>query len=229
MPPSPARVSGPVLSVVASALLVLAGALGTPTALAATPASAPAPTAAAASSGEHQARELFQRAEKSFNLGRFDEALIDYQAAYQAKELPAFLFNIAQCYRNLHDYERARFFYRRYLALDPRSSNRRLVEDLIAEMTRAIDKGEGGPALAPAQTTTGGATATANLAPAPTPSTPVLLAQDGATVPATAHPTYKRWWFWTGVGALVTGAVVAGILVSRPGTQQGSLGTINAR
>ena len=32
---------------------------------------------------------------------------------------PAFLFNIAQCYRNMQSYERARFFFRRYLALDP--------------------------------------------------------------------------------------------------------------
>src|SRR4029077_13425175 len=105
--------------------------------------------------------ELFQRAEKSFNLGRFSEALADYQSAYEAQPLPPFLFNIAQCYRNMQNYERARFFYRRYLALDPHTANRRLVEDLIAEMTRALDKGGDGAAVAP---TTAAAT-TVNLAP----------------------------------------------------------------
>src|SRR4029077_11428061 len=86
--------------------------------------------------------ELFQRAEKSFNLGRFSEALADYQSAYEAQPLPEFLFNIAQCYRNMQSYERARFFFRRYLALDPHTPNRRLVEDLIAEMTRELDKAD---------------------------------------------------------------------------------------
>src|SRR5262245_44893353 len=103
-----------------------------------------------AAKGEKEARSLFQRAEMSFNLGKFPEALADYQAAYEAKPLPGFLFNIAQCYRNMGNPERARFFYRRYLALDPRSSNRRLVEDLIEEMTRLMDK----QAAAPAQTAT---------------------------------------------------------------------------
>ena len=98
--------------------------------------------AAAPSAAEKHARELFQRAEMSFNLGKFSDALADYQAAYQAKPLPAFLFNIAQCYRNMQDYERARFFYRRYLALDPRTANRRLVEDLIGEMSKLVEKAD---------------------------------------------------------------------------------------
>src|SRR5215468_6203160 len=80
-----------------------------------------APAARAAGNSEKEARALFQRAEKSFNLGKFPEALADYQAAYEAKPLSGFLFNIAQCYRNMGNPERARFFYRRFLALDPRT------------------------------------------------------------------------------------------------------------
>src|SRR6267154_2713843 len=82
---------------------------------------------------EKQARSLYERAEKSFDLGRFAEALADYQSAYEAKPLPGFLFNIAQCYRNVGNFERARFFFRRYLALDPHAPNHRRVEELIAE------------------------------------------------------------------------------------------------
>ena len=88
---------------------------------------------------EKDARRLFQRAELSFNVGKFAEALTDYQAAYQAKPLPGFLFNIAQCYRNLGDQERARFFFRRYLALDPHAPNKRRVEELIDEMTKQLE------------------------------------------------------------------------------------------
>src|SRR5579872_4509216 len=97
----------------------------------------PAGTAATDES-EAQAREHFRAAEIDFNLGKFTEALASYQAAYQAKPLPAFMFNIAQCYRNMGKYERARFFYRRYLTLEPKSPNRRVVTDLIAEVTRLM-------------------------------------------------------------------------------------------
>src|SRR5262245_7066322 len=84
------------------------------------------------------APRLFHKAELSFNVGKFAEALTDYQAAYEAKPLNGFLFNIAQCYRNLGDYERARFFFRRYLSLEPRAPNRRRVEALIDEMSKKL-------------------------------------------------------------------------------------------
>jgi tetratricopeptide (TPR) repeat protein len=79
------------------------------------------------------ARAHFKRAEAAFNLGKFEDALAAYQAAYETKPLPGFLFNIAQCHRNLGNHERALFFYRRYLALDPQSPNRAVVEELIDE------------------------------------------------------------------------------------------------
>src|SRR3954469_10759713 len=120
-------------------ILVLANVLAN-LALSPVPKVSAAPRTVAAANPDKEARALFQRAEMSFNLGKFPEALNDYQAAYQAKPLSGFLFNIAQCYRNMGNYERARFFYRRYLALEPHTSNRRLVDDLIAEMTRLMEK-----------------------------------------------------------------------------------------
>ena len=38
-----------------------------------------------------------------------------------------------------------------------------------------------------------------------------------ATQPTEATPLYKRWWLWTGVGAVVAGAVVTSILVTTQG------------
>src|SRR5438270_3474135 len=160
---------------------------------------------AGGSSDERQARELFQNAEKSFNLGRFPEALADYQAAYEAKPLPAFLFNIAQCYRNMQSYERARFFFRRYLALDPRTTNRRLVEDLIAEMTRELDKSEKSEKTEQAEKSDDLLPAPVALmapvpvaAPPPSPplpapvSAPALALTREAPQPAESRPVYKR-------------------------------------
>ena len=84
----------------------------------------PPERAGAASDNARPGRARFEMAETKFNLGRFEEAAVDYQAAYEAEPLPAFLFNIGQCYRNLGNYERAQFYFRRYVQLDPRSPNR---------------------------------------------------------------------------------------------------------
>ncbi|HXU83741.1 MAG TPA: hypothetical protein VN914_20245, partial [Polyangia bacterium] len=88
---------------------------------------------------EKAARAHFDKAEKAFNLGHFEAALTSYQAAYEALPLPAFLFNIAQCHRNLRNREQAVFFYQRYLSLAPDAPNRPVVEELIAEQKRQLE------------------------------------------------------------------------------------------
>ncbi len=219
---------------VAIAALVCAGALPS-RALAEAP---------AATVDAKEARRLFQKAELSFNLGKFEDALADYQSAYQAKPLTGFLFNIAQCYRNLGNWERARFFYRRYLTLEPRSPNRHRVEDLVAEMSDRLDKqqatlplGTAGTSAAPTEPAVvaePALTPPSAIAPAlPQPSVAPVASSTLVASPAAAPertPVYKRWWFWTGVGAAVAGGVVTAIVLSRPTTQTpGSLDPIDAR
>jgi hypothetical protein len=200
-------------------------------------------TASAAPAADKEARALFQQAEMNFNLGKFSEALGNYQAAYQAKPLPGFLFNIAQCYRNMGNPERARFFYRRYLALEPRTPNRRLVEDLITEMTRLLER-QGEPPAAVAGAQPAGAVAASpavsapasgaevpatqpvTLAAAPPPVDPAPSSPQLVSVPApepARRPIYKRWWFWTGIGAVVAGGVVAAVMLTRSSDPQGTL------
>ena len=69
--------------------------------------------------GARPGQALFERAQASFSQGRFDEARADYQAAYDLEPLPAFLFNIAQCYRNMGDYERAQLYFHSYTVREP--------------------------------------------------------------------------------------------------------------
>jgi tetratricopeptide (TPR) repeat protein len=189
------------------------------------------PVATAAAGGpERPGRARFEMAETKFNLGRFEEAAVDYQAAYEAEPLPAFLFNIGQCYRNVGDHERAQFYFRRYVELDPRSPNRPDAERLIAEMERlaAGQRSTAVPALAPAGLTglppsragTGGAD---EHAPAFAPA--IARGHDAA---ATPRPLYRRPWFWVG-GAVVVAAVIAGAVIITRDDHQPSLQPIDTR
>jgi tetratricopeptide (TPR) repeat protein len=87
-----------------------------------------------------RARKHFRRGENLFALGRFAEALDAYEAAFEAKPLPDFLFNVAQCHRNLGNYDEAIFSYRKYLKLAPDAHNRDAVEDLLEELEQTRDE-----------------------------------------------------------------------------------------
>src|SRR5687767_5177019 len=88
---------------------------------------------------EAQVRQIYGAAQKAYDLGRFEEALKGFSDAYALKDLPGFLFNIAQCHRNLGNYERAKFFYHRYLDLSPkRPKNAAQVEGLLAKVEEKL-------------------------------------------------------------------------------------------
>jgi tetratricopeptide (TPR) repeat protein len=211
-----------------------------------------APARAEDHAADREARAQFQRAESSFNLGKFEEALAAYEAAYKAKPLSGFLFNIAQCQRNLGHHERALFFYRRYLALEPESPNRALVEGLIGEEEKKMAATEPPSPTAPAADPAVTPPAPPAAAPSPTPaapaavsppppdlnapapsatSSPMMIADAPRMTPVeTSPPIYRRWWFWTAVGAVVAGAVITTVAVSSgssavkvPGSQLGTL------
>jgi len=168
------------------------------------------------------ARAHFQRAEKAFNLGKFDEALKGYEDAYEAKPLPGLLFNIAQCHRNLANPERAIFFYQRYLALEPTTPNRAMVEQLIAEEQKRLDE------RAPATVTPTPPTPLPTPTPPPEPPPTVLQAPPPAPAES-APPLYKRWWVWA-AGAAVVGGVTAALLIQRQGPMpRGGLGPLDYR
>jgi tetratricopeptide (TPR) repeat protein len=85
------------------------------------------------SENESQARRKIADAQKEYDLGEFGRALELYSEAYRLDPIPAFLFNIGQCHRQLGHWERAVFFYRRYLGLSPHASNTAQVEKLIGD------------------------------------------------------------------------------------------------
>jgi tetratricopeptide (TPR) repeat protein len=186
---------------------------------AATVAAAPKRPAPSYDPGQEKvARAHFDRAEKAFNLRKFDEALGAYQAAYEALPLPAFLFNIAQCHRNLRNREQAVFFYERYLSLAPDAPNRQVVEDLIAEQKHQIE----------AQPVEAGERPV-DLQARPEPSMTAVAHVGEPAPPRRDHWKTTRWWLAGGLAAgLVAGVAIFALRPTAP-LPTGSLATFDAR
>lgn len=191
---------------------------------------APAPSATE-NPRERTARAHFTKAERAFTLGKFNAALTSYQLAYEAMPLPAFLFNIAQCHRNLRNHEQAVFFYERYLSLDENAPNRHAVLVLIADEKTKMP-------VKPPEATAAPAIATADEEAAVEKAVdlgarpPAAERTDLATTVVTLQPQKPsaRWWIWGAVGAAVIGGVAAVYLVTRGGANPRSqLAPIDAR
>ena len=77
---------------------------------------------------QDEARELYKKAMTHYELGAFDDAIVEFKRAYELTSAPGLLFNIAQVYRMKKDAEQAVYFYRTYLRLMPDAPNRADVE-----------------------------------------------------------------------------------------------------
>jgi tetratricopeptide (TPR) repeat protein len=86
------------------------------------------------------AKQHFEAGTKAYDLGHYDEAVKEYEAAYRAKDDPALLFNIGQAYRGLGDAQAAIRAFRSYLRRLPDAPNRAEVESRIAELQMVADE-----------------------------------------------------------------------------------------
>jgi len=145
------------------------------------------------------AKRHFDKGQKLFTLGKFDDALEEYQKAFDASPIPDFLYNIGQCHRNLGDYEQAIFSFKRFLQLDPEAPNREKVEIIIDELEDKLER-QG---------------AKKQKEPPPPPPT------------ADNKPLYKKWWFWTGIAVVGVAGGVGIYAATRPdGPPDTNLGNI---
>ncbi|HEY3448282.1 MAG TPA: tetratricopeptide repeat protein [Myxococcales bacterium] len=188
---------------------------------------------AAASPNLEAAEVAVDAAQRAYELGRFEDASIAYTSAYELCGLPALLFNLAQTHRQLKHYERAAFFYGRYLELQPPPvENEALTRSLLKEMEEAAAAHQPSPDL---ETTAALARVllkvleTSSVPAQALPASPTPAPPEGPRVqPST--PLIKQWWLWTVVGVVVTGgAVAAGMIVTQghPAPTQTSLGEIH--
>ena len=158
---------------------------------------------AAADEVTQSARGHYTQGTKLYDLGRYHDAAKEYEAAFELKDDPALLFNIAQAYRLGHDYADSIRAYKSFLRRVPDTEQRAQVEAHIREMQLLLDKQQPPPTVTPTVT----------------PPTTVTPPPTGEPPRAERTPLYKKWWLWTIVGGvLVAGAVVGitvGVLASR--------------
>src|SRR6185295_6162624 len=87
---------------------------------------------------EAAARKSFAAGERAYNLGEFDKAVTLFKQAYAEWDEPAFLFNIAQTYRQMGDCKQSQFFYKRFLALKVNDTKKPIKPELQAEVEKRI-------------------------------------------------------------------------------------------
>jgi hypothetical protein len=80
------------------------------------------------------AKQAYVDGKRHYDVGEFSEALADFKKAYLNYAEPVFLFNIAQCHRQLGDKPAAVRSYRTFLREFPEAPNRATVERIIAEL-----------------------------------------------------------------------------------------------
>jgi tetratricopeptide (TPR) repeat protein len=179
----------------------------------------------AAGDDSNAAKRLFVSGSKHFDLGEYDQALTDFKEAYRLREDPVFLYNIAQCHRLLKHHEDALRAYKTYLRRAPDSPVRGEVEQRIVALQEVVEKQNRAATMPPDRVlggtrnepaTTGPATTTP-LATTPATATPATSSDAGAsgaltaTAPPRSKPVYKKWWFWTAIGAVVVVGVGVGL------------------
>ncbi|MFI5040084.1 MAG: tol-pal system YbgF family protein, partial [Solirubrobacterales bacterium] len=146
-----------------------------------------------------KAREAYRSAAHHYDFGEYRQALKDFKDAYSHYEDPVFLFNIAQCHRQLGETADAIQVYRAYLRNAPNAPNRAEVEALIARLQQQ-------QTAPPQKMMSSSVGKSAEKSPVSTSAPAAVIA---AHPPAPARtPTYKKWWVWTTVGVVLAAAGV---------------------
>jgi tetratricopeptide (TPR) repeat protein len=87
-----------------------------------------------------QAKDHYEKATRFYDVGKYGEAIAEYEQSYLLIDDPALLFNIGQAYRLWDRPEEAIRSYKNYLRRRPDASNRADVEKKIADLERALDE-----------------------------------------------------------------------------------------
>src|SRR5690606_35750364 len=88
------------------------------------------------------ADDWYKEGETEYNLGNFDKAAEAFKEGFAAEtdesKKPAYLYNVAQAYRQGNKCRDAAFFYKRYLALKDRDIVKPLKPEKRAEIEQRI-------------------------------------------------------------------------------------------
>jgi hypothetical protein len=176
-------------------------------------------------------RATEMKAREAFAAGRYDDALGLFAKLYAETLHPVYLRNIGRCHQKMRQPEKAIDKFREYLAKEKKISadERKEIDGYIKEMEALHE--EQTRQAAPPPPATPPPPVTPIQPTSPTPPPPNYYAAQppppGTTTSATLvsqppppgedAPIYTKWWFWTGIGVVVAGTVVAAILISQSG------------
>jgi hypothetical protein len=134
-----------------------------------------------------EAKEHFSRGVKLYNLGHFQEAIPEFEKAYDLEPAPILLFNIAQSHRQNGNKDRALFFYRRYLEQEPNAAKRADVEQRMKELAESLEQ-ENEQKQKPPTEVTPPPTAAPQTGPQPAAATPTPVVATGSAAPTGVPP-----------------------------------------
>ena len=136
-----------------------------------------------------RARAHFDLAKRYFEVDEYVKAIEEFKAAHVEEPDPAFLYNIAECYRHMGETKEALVFYRRFLLLSPANApTRASVEKRVAALQAAM-RGAADVPLAPTTGAAGVAAPAPKLAAAPPAAAAPPEARAPEPAPAAAPVT----------------------------------------
>jgi tetratricopeptide (TPR) repeat protein len=191
------------------------------------------PLAARAEPSETQkreAKELNDKATRLYEVGRYGEAIEEYQKVYLLVDDPVLLYNIAQSYRLWGKPEDSARFYRNYLRRAPNAPNRADVEKKIADQEKLAEDRRRSPVTPNQPVTTPPTEITApppppppvqppvTTTPPPVEQAPVMVQQPAAPPPEDHHGRkIASYVLLIGGGVLIATSVAAGAVASQKG------------
>ncbi len=158
----------------------------------------------------------YKEGKKLFDLGKFAEAIAEWEKGYAAKEDKAFLINLGHAHREMGNFDKAIFYYKRYLVgIDDNAPQRAAVLEYIsvleAKRVEAARKAEEDAKAKEAKNN-------------PPPDLSIKKEPKDSNVPPPPPPPpveegglMSKWWFWAGVVAVVGGGVAIGVVASGGG------------
>src|SRR3954469_2003433 len=164
----------------------------------------------------------YQQATRAYDLGKYQEAVEQYQKVYEIDGDPVMLYNIAQAYRLNDQPQESIHFYRRYLQRSPEARNKEDVERKIIAMEKLIEerrKAAAQVAPPPPKTEVKPVVVPAPPPPPPVVAPPVVVAPPPPPPPPEASTTrLVVGWSMVGVGvASIAVAIVEGIKAKNRG------------
>lgn len=170
--------------------------------------------AAASAEPRRDADEHARRGIALYNLGKYEEAIDEFEQAYTLFQSDALLFNLAQAHRQLQHCDRALSYYERFLEGDPTPALAAQVESLLPKLQTACRAkleppagpvGPGAPAdpVVPAAPPRGAALPPGTLARVSSADREPRVASETVPPPTTENPALS-----------VTAALSAGVIVA---------------